>query len=190
MAPQGCGGAPGPPPRWQGMARAAKLKVFRTPIGFHDAYVAAPSQKAALEAWGSDHNLFARGEAELVTDPALTKAPLAMPGTVIKTLRATADEQLAAAAAPARRVRTAATARAKPQPRPSRAALDEAEDALARADRRHGEARAALAQQAAALERKRHALEAAHEAELARLKRARDEAEEAYSRALEAWRAA
>jgi hypothetical protein len=33
------------------MPRAAKLKVFRTPIGFHDAYVAAPSQKAALEAW-------------------------------------------------------------------------------------------------------------------------------------------
>ena len=31
-----------------------KLKVYRTPIGFHDAYVAAPSQKAALDAWGSD----------------------------------------------------------------------------------------------------------------------------------------
>ena len=29
--------------RW----RATKLKVYRTPIGFHDAYVAAPSQKAA-----------------------------------------------------------------------------------------------------------------------------------------------
>jgi hypothetical protein len=29
----------------------AKLKVFRTPIGFHDAYVAAPSKKAALAAW-------------------------------------------------------------------------------------------------------------------------------------------
>ena len=27
-----------------------KLKVFRTPTGFHDAYVAAPSRKAALEA--------------------------------------------------------------------------------------------------------------------------------------------
>lgn len=26
----------------------SKLKVFRTSIGFHDAYVAAPSQKAAL----------------------------------------------------------------------------------------------------------------------------------------------
>lgn len=28
------------------------LKVFRTAIGFHDAYVAATSRKAALEAWG------------------------------------------------------------------------------------------------------------------------------------------
>lgn len=34
------------------MPRKQKLKVYRTPIGFHDAYVAAPSQKAALKAWG------------------------------------------------------------------------------------------------------------------------------------------
>ena len=54
-----------------------KLKVFRTPIGFHDAYVATPTKKAALEAWGTDANLFARGTAEEVTDPKLTAAPLA-----------------------------------------------------------------------------------------------------------------
>jgi hypothetical protein len=41
------------------MARA--LKVFRTPIGFHDDYVAASSRKAALEAWGGDADLFACG---------------------------------------------------------------------------------------------------------------------------------
>ena len=35
-----------------GMARKQKLNVYRTPIGFHDAYVAAPSQHAALLAWG------------------------------------------------------------------------------------------------------------------------------------------
>ena len=78
------------------MAKPRKLKVFRTPIGFHDAYVAAPSQKAALEAWGSDHNLFARGEAELVEDASLTAEPLAHPGQVIKRLRGTAEEQFAA----------------------------------------------------------------------------------------------
>ena len=33
------------------MARA--LKTFRTAIGFHDAYGAAPSRKAALKAWGA-----------------------------------------------------------------------------------------------------------------------------------------
>ncbi|MCP2775198.1 hypothetical protein, partial [Salmonella enterica] len=57
------------------MPRAAKLKVYRTPIGFHDAYVAAPSQKAALQAWGSDADLFARGVAEQVADPALMEEP-------------------------------------------------------------------------------------------------------------------
>jgi len=74
----------------------AKIKVFRTPIGFHDAYVAAPSQKAALEAWGADANLFARGVAEVVTDPKLTKAPLERPGEIIRVSRGTADEHAAA----------------------------------------------------------------------------------------------
>lgn len=82
----------------------AKLKVFRTPAGFHDAYVAAPSQKAALAAWGSNANLFARGLAEVVTDPALTAAPLARPGEVIRVARTMADAPPPAAA---KRKRTA-----------------------------------------------------------------------------------
>lgn len=49
------------------MVAARKLKVFRTSIGFHDAYVSAPSRKAALEAWGAGKDLFAIGSAELVT---------------------------------------------------------------------------------------------------------------------------
>lgn len=69
----------------------AKLKVFRTPAGFHDAYVAAPSQKAALAAWGSSANLFARGLAEEVTDPALSAAPLERPGEIIRVARTMAD---------------------------------------------------------------------------------------------------
>lgn len=44
------------------MARGSRLKVYRTPIGFHDTYVAAPSQKAALAAWGSGHDLFSTAE--------------------------------------------------------------------------------------------------------------------------------
>lgn len=73
-----------------------KLKVFRTPIGFHDAYVAAPSQKAAPEAWGSDSNLFARGSAEQVTDPKLTKEPLERPGQVVRRSRGSEAEQIRA----------------------------------------------------------------------------------------------
>jgi hypothetical protein len=85
------------------MPRAKKLKVYRTPIGFHDAYVAAPSQKAALEAWGSDADLFARKVAEQVTDPKLMTEPLARPGQVIRKLRGTAEEQLASLAPTKRR---------------------------------------------------------------------------------------
>ncbi len=75
--------------------RKQKLKVFRTPIGFHDAYIAAPSQKAALEAWGADSNIFAQGIAEQVTDPKLMEEALANPGEVIKKVRGSADEHFA-----------------------------------------------------------------------------------------------
>ena len=77
--------------------RKQKLKVFRTAIGFHDAYVAAPSRKAALEAWGADANIFAQGIAEQVTDPKLMEEPLSRPGEVIRKLRGSAEEHVAAA---------------------------------------------------------------------------------------------
>jgi hypothetical protein len=76
--------------------RKLKLKVYRTPIGFHDALVAAPNQKAALDAWGASTNLFSQGSANVVTDPKLTREPLANPGEVIKVPRGTRAEQLAA----------------------------------------------------------------------------------------------
>jgi hypothetical protein len=74
---------------------ARKLKVYRTPIGFHDAYVAATSQKEALKAWGSDVDLFARGVAEAVRDEALMRAPLDAPGTVVKRPRGTSEAFMA-----------------------------------------------------------------------------------------------
>jgi len=169
------------------------LKVFRLPIGFHDAYVAAPSQKAAAEAWGSDISVFARGEADLVTDPKLAEAPLASPGKVIKRLRGTAEEQIAALGsgeAPAGR-KAAAPARKKPSPptpRPSRAALDEAETALAAAEARQAEARQELGAREAALARERAALEKKQREEQERLEAQRDEAEAAYEEALRRWR--
>jgi hypothetical protein len=174
------------------VAKAPKLKVFRMPIGFHDAYVAAPSQKAAVEAWGADASVFSRGEAELVTDPALTKEPLASPGKVIKRLRGTAEEQIAALGpaggeAAAARPRPGKPA-AKPKPRPSRAALDAAEQVLAEAEASQAEARRQLQEREAALARERAALEKAQAEERAKLARARDEQEAKYEQALRKWR--
>jgi hypothetical protein len=56
--------------------------------------VAAPNQKTALQAWGSDSDLFAQKIAEQITDPELMTEPLARPGEIIRKLRGTADEQV------------------------------------------------------------------------------------------------
>lgn len=174
------------------MARAAKLKVFRMAVGFHDAYVAAPSQKAAAQAWGADASVFARGEAEPVTDPELTKEPLARPGEVVKRLRGTAEEQIAALgeteeAAP-KSADARAKAAAKPKPRPSRAPVDEAEQAVAEAAARHGEETKALADREAALAREREAIERRRREEQRRLEAQLEKAEAAYREALRKWR--
>lgn len=136
--------------------RSQKLKVFRTPIGFHDAFVAAPSQKAALEAWGSDSNLFAQGAAEQVTEPALMKVPLENPGQVVKVLRGTKAEQLAALGKqkPSKRPsgKQPEILPARRSPRPSRTALDKAEAALDALKQRQ-------ARQAEALEKRRQEVE-------------------------------
>ena len=42
---------------------AKKLKTYQTSLGFFDQAIAAPSMKAALEAWGADSNLFHQGAA-------------------------------------------------------------------------------------------------------------------------------
>ncbi len=91
-----------------------KLKVYRTAAEFHDAYVAAPSRKAALAAWRTDKDLFARGVAEEVTDAALTRAPLAKPGEVIRVSRGGTSEQLAALGKADRRAKLE-----KPVPEPA-----------------------------------------------------------------------
>jgi hypothetical protein len=172
------------------MAASRKLKVYRTPIGFHDAYVAAASQKAALEAWGTDTNLFARGIAEIVSDPELTAEPLAKPGTVIKRLRGTTAEQLAALG-PAKTTRPEARApkveKTKAKPVPSRSALEAAEQALAEAATRHAAEEADLAKREAALQRERGALDKAHASERRKLERALADERADYEAALRAW---
>ncbi|WP_352960144.1 hypothetical protein [Mesorhizobium sp. M1393] len=63
---------------------AKKLKVYQTSIGFFDLAVAAPSMKAAAEAWGADPDIFKRGFAKQTEDPKVVAATIAMPGVVLR----------------------------------------------------------------------------------------------------------
>jgi hypothetical protein len=63
---------------------ARKLKTYQTSLGFFDLAVAAPSMKAALEAWGADSNLFHQGAAKQSEDPDIIAATMATPGVVLK----------------------------------------------------------------------------------------------------------
>jgi hypothetical protein len=185
------------------MPRQQKLKVFRTPIGFHDAYVAAPSRKAALEAWGSDSDLFARGIAEPVTDPELAREFLEHPGKVIRRLRGTEAEQIAALprrspskhpTAPSNRKaaeieapKLKATRSVKPRPRPDRTALSQAERQLADAEARHQKEIRALAEREAKLLHERRELERQHDRERDKLQRELATTKRAFEKALRKW---
>jgi len=57
-----------------------KLKTYQTSLGFYDQAVAAPSMKAALEAWGASSNLFHQGAAKETDDPDIVAATMASPG--------------------------------------------------------------------------------------------------------------
>src|SRR5580658_3428590 len=61
-----------------------KLKTYQTSLGFFDLAMAAPSMKAALEAWGADSNLFHQGAAKESHDPDVIAATMAKPGVVLK----------------------------------------------------------------------------------------------------------
>ena len=63
---------------------ARKPRTFTTSAGFFDLAVAAPSMKAALEAWGATANLFHQGFARATEDLAIVKATTAKPGVVLR----------------------------------------------------------------------------------------------------------
>src|SRR3954463_2838680 len=63
---------------------ARKLKTFQTSLGFYDLAVAAPSMKAALEAWGAGSNLFHQGVAKESRDPEVVAATMSKPGVVLR----------------------------------------------------------------------------------------------------------
>ncbi|EIG61269.1 hypothetical protein Bra1253DRAFT_06098 [Bradyrhizobium sp. WSM1253] len=60
---------------------ARKLKTYQTSLGFFDLAIAAPSMKAALEAWGADSNLFHQGAAKESHDPDVSPRPWQSPAS-------------------------------------------------------------------------------------------------------------
>src|SRR5438874_1199829 len=63
---------------------ARKLKTYQTSLGFFDLAMAAPSMKAALEAWGADSNLFHQGAAKESHDPDVIAAAMKRPGVALR----------------------------------------------------------------------------------------------------------
>src|SRR5918994_3830877 len=76
--------SPNPVPEESAGLMARKLKTYQTSIGFFDLAIAAPSMKAALQAWGSKTNLFHQGFAKETDDPAIVAATVAKPGVVLR----------------------------------------------------------------------------------------------------------
>jgi hypothetical protein len=134
---------------------AARPKVYQASFGFRESVVAAPNQKAALEAWGARQNLFAEGLARVADDPTAVEAALAHPGQPLSRpvgstgAFALEDRELpkvpAARKSAGPRPKVAANERSRAlQPArrpPDRSPLDAAEATLARlqADRRAAE---------------------------------------------------
>jgi colicin import membrane protein len=61
-----------------------KLKTYQTSQGFYDLAVAAPSMKAALEAWGASSNLFHQGFAKEVDDDEIIATTMEKPGIILR----------------------------------------------------------------------------------------------------------
>src|SRR5262245_16903388 len=59
---------------------ARRLKTYQTSSGFFELAVAAPSMKAAAEAWGSRTNVFKQGFAKETHDPDIVATTMAKPG--------------------------------------------------------------------------------------------------------------
>jgi hypothetical protein len=180
--------------------RKSRLKVFRTAIGFHDAYVAAPSRKAALQAWGTDKDLFARGAAEEVTEPSLMEEPLGAPGTVFRQLRSMPAEEPAAQPGksgkrkPSEKGGPKASMRRMPDPPPPQRPSDEdvevARQALDAAVERHDAEQRDLAARERELATERKGMEARQAKDLRLLERELEAARLDYEARLEAWQEA
>jgi colicin import membrane protein len=172
----------------------AKLKVFAAPQGFYETVVAAPSQKAALEAWGTHQNLFESGMASVTTDAKAVEAALARPGEVLSRPAGSKDPfKPVGQAAPPKppkappKPKVAKAAAAKPTPRPKppadRGPLADAEQVLKAAEAARIREIAALQREREELERRIAQTERRLDAEVARAEKARARAEAAFVKA-------
>jgi len=61
-----------------------QLKTYITNLGFFEMAIAAPSMKAALEAWGMSHNAFQHGFAKQTDDAKIIATTMEKPGVVLR----------------------------------------------------------------------------------------------------------
>jgi hypothetical protein len=115
---------------------ARKLKTYQTSVGFFDLAIAAPSMKAALEAWSSSSNLFHRGAKE-VDDPEVVAAKNAAGNNCLQLSEPKQDEPTSSAIKGWRRPLAGPSAtRGGPSP-PKRVALRNLVSGGLRAPSRH-----------------------------------------------------
>lgn len=150
-----------------------KLKVYQTSQGFYDLALAAPSMKAALEAWGASSNLFHQGFAKEADDDDIIAAAMAKPGIVLKRPVGSSD--------PFREDADLPTAASLDLPRPKRDAKPKAKAPKLRKTDEMAERRAAVAFEMSNRNAKSSAEKEEAEAAKARAKReaAREKAEAA-----------
>jgi len=173
--------------------KSGRLKVFMTQIGFHNWLVAAPSQKAALEAWDVKENLFAIGAARRVTDEACIRLAMTTPGVPVPV---DSKHALAKATKVLRlddhrprktftRVPAPGTAGKKPaaKRKADRTKLDRAEQAIDDFKKRSVRERAAILRAQKALDLKAAALEEELDDEQERLEQILEEARDQYEAA-------
>ena len=176
------------------MAKVARrrLKVFQAQVGFYDTVVAAPSQAAALRAWGIHQNLFADGRARLTDDAKAIAAALRHPETPLRRAVGTNDpfaiEPTGLPKVPAAPKRPAErAAKAKPPPpmkRPAdRSGLDAAEAALRRVDEDRRQEEAAFRRRQDDLDAARAEAQSGYVDQRARASAAVVEARKAYLKA-------
>jgi hypothetical protein len=160
-----------------------KLKVYEAEIdGLHQWVVAAPNQRAALDAFGVHQDLFAQGLARVSEDPDAQRA-IEEPGVPLRRAKGSSAAFKPADAGGADVWAQAAAAvgggdkKAKAKkPPPSRAKLDKAEAALEEFDQRSSRELEEISHARAALEAREGRLREAQAAKREQLSKAVEEA--------------